>query len=214
MIFLGALCSLLILSSSFFPNQVDGQESENSRYEEIQLDRYPVEAVFNVDNAKPGDYATRIITVQNLHEFDVHYNVEVINVGAEKLFNEILLRLMHKEEIVFDGKLKDYQGVVDRLIPTNSEEVVEFYLKIPEELGNEFQGVQADFVIEFSAERAEEDTAISSIAGGNGMLWDDSGSVLPRTASPIFTFIIIGMILSLIGGILLYVNYRNKQFQD
>lgn len=204
---------LILCFVSLDVNAVSGKSAK----EEIMIERYPDEAIYQLENMKPGDIAYRTLTIKNNNKRDLFYTMELNNVGDPALYNELLLRIMYLDEVVFYGKLKDYEGVVDRPLTAQAEEIIEFDLKFPEELGNEYQGLTAAFRFEFTARTADDESLISTIAKGEGDSLSNPGkgigSVLPKTATHIFTYLFIGFLLLIIGGLISYLNERKRRLQ-
>ena len=91
LLLIGALC--------FFPlNSVQADSGKDSDQKDIDIELSPKGALFNISNMKPGDWASRNLTVKNEGGKDFNYNMQVKNDGDKKLFNELLL------EIKTDGK--------------------------------------------------------------------------------------------------------------
>lgn len=212
-VYIIALFSFLFSYFYFIPNIVGAESIED----EVVIDRYPEEAIFKLENMKPGDTAYRTLIIQNNHDRDLLYTMQLVNLGEEKLYNELLLRITYKDEIVFYGKLKDYTGVIDRPLSSNTEELVEFDLKFPEELGNEYQGLLAEFLLEFTARAASDSGIVGGVATGSGNPISGAdgngssgitGGILPQTATSIFTYLLIGGVLLIIGGTASYLSKK------
>lgn len=205
-----ALFSFLLFLFCFSPNEVDADSKEN----EVVIDRYPDEAIFSLENMKPGDFAYRTLTVQNNQDLDLLYTMKLENTGELKLYNELLLQVSFDDETVFNGKLKDYQGMNDRLLHARSEEILEFYLKFPEELGNEYQGLRADFIIDFTAKAGDDSGIVAGVVTENGNPIKGiggSGGKLPSTATNIFTYLLTGIFLIIAGGAASRLTGRKKE---
>lgn len=205
-----ALFSFLLVLFYFSPNEIDADSKED----EVVIDRYPDEAIFRLENMKPGDFAYRTLTVQNNQGRDLLYTMKLENAGEPKLYNELLLQVNFDSETVFNGKLKDYKGIKDRSLHTKSEEILEFYLKFPEELGNEYQGLRADFIIDFTAKAGDDTGIVAGVVTENGNPikgMNGSGGKLPITATNIFTYLLIGIFLIIAGGIASRLTGRKNE---
>ena len=55
--------------------------------------------------------------------------MELTNEGDTKLYNELVLRIIYMNEIVFHGELEDYDGVMDCPLASMTEEGINFDLK-------------------------------------------------------------------------------------
>lgn len=182
--------------------------------DEVVIERYPDEAIFRLENMKPGDFAYRTLTIQNNHDRNIIYTMQLENQGDITLYNELLLQITFMDEIVFYGKLKDYKGINDRLLIAETEEMVKFELKFPEELGNEYQGLRAEFILDFTARAADESGTVAGvitelsnpIKGTNGL-----GGKLPATATNTVLYLIMGISLVVLGGIVSRLSGRKRE---
>ncbi|WP_067727082.1 TasA family protein [Oceanobacillus damuensis] len=173
---------------------------------EITIEILPEEVLFNIDNMKPGDWAPRSVVIQNNGSLDFAYDVSAKPSGDTlKLYNELLLEIKDSEGVLFNGTLKDFQALSPRILKSSNEETLDFTIRFPEHLGNDFQGLDANFSLFFTAEGENNERDEQYIAGvissGGGSI--GGGSPLPETATSIFSFILIGIVIMLSGGILL-----------
>ncbi|MHA6252384.1 LPXTG cell wall anchor domain-containing protein [Oceanobacillus sp. CAU 1775] len=211
-----ALFSFLFVGFLILPNHVEADDAT----EEIVIDRFPSEELFYVENAKPGDYAYRPLLIQNNHDIDILYSMHIRNDGETKLFDELLLQVTFFDEIVFDGKLKDYEGYTDYPIGANKEVETGFKLMFPAELGNEFQNKKAEFTLVFQAVAKEAPSFVGGISTEVGSgdsstvkgISTNEGSTLPKTATNIFTYILIGGLLIALGASVSYLSKRENAF--
>lgn len=230
-----ALFSLLLISYPFYPS-IAIAENEEDR---VTIDRFPHEELFQVFDTKPGDSAYRTLLLQNNHEEDIVYTMQIRNDWIKDsknparldLYPELLLKIMDENEVLFDGKLKEFSGVIDRPLASNTEEEIGYEIKFPEELGNEYQGAWTNFSLVFIANLTEETGLVAGIstnvgsgngsnvgAGGMGSgtsvkgVSTTEGSSLPQTATNMFTYLLIGGLLIATGGIIVYLNKREKDF--
>lgn len=208
------LLALILLVISAFSMYIVNPSSVSASGE-ITIDILPEEVLFNIDNMKPGDWAPRSVVVQNNGILDFDYFISVRPYGdSKKLYNELLLEISDAEEILYNGKLQDFNGLPARNLVSSSEETLEFTVRFPEHLGNEFQGLNANFYLLFTAEGEDDDTDEQSVAGavssgGSGGSSTSDGSPLPSTATDIFNFLFIGIIL-LMAGAFIYVYNRKR----
>lgn len=155
---------LLIVLSAFSMNITN--PSSVSADNEITIDLLPEEVLFNIDNMKPGDWAPRSVVIQNNGTMDFEYHVSVrSNSESMKLYNELLLEVSDTKGFLYNGRLQDFKELPARNLVSSSEETLEFTVRFPEHLGNEFQGLNANFTLLFTAEGKGDDRDEQSVAG-------------------------------------------------
>ena len=187
--------------------------SSASAQGEITLDIMPGEVLFDVDNMKPGDWAPRTVVVQNngLQEFSYATTLQP-DKQSMKLFNELLLEVEDAQGELYNGKLADFKQLESRSLKPAKQEEIDFTVRFPTHLGNEFQGLDAKFTLFFSAEgsdNSKDEKAISgTISGDDGGpgASGSSGSELPATATSVFNMILVGALLLAGGGWLIRYN--------
>ncbi|APC49155.1 hypothetical protein BME96_13530 [Virgibacillus halodenitrificans] len=186
-------------------NSVTAEEEEK----ELAINVLPGDVLFNINNMKPGDWAPRTITVQNNGIKDFTYQMSLRNDGEEKLFNELLLEINDSKTVLYEGKLADFTKLSDRDLSTSKQEELEVTVIFPEYLGNEFQGLDAEFSILFTAEGKTSQLAEVSVDGMIGSGNSQTQSFLPNTATGIFNLFLSGAVLLISGVfILLYKKWR------
>ncbi|MFD2044973.1 TasA family protein [Ornithinibacillus salinisoli] len=204
------LCLMFIIGFTVIsdPAKSFADESNADDMAEIDISLSPSDVLFNIDNMKPGDWAERNITIKNAGEYDFEYQMSIRNEGSEKLFNEFLLEIRDSNDELYTGKLADFEKLPVREITSTNEEELEITVRFPEHLGNEFQGLDAQFTFIFVAEGAEDtdtnDRDEESVDGSVGSDKDnkDGGSILPDTATNMFNLLLIGSILLVTGVVI------------
>ncbi|HLT56761.1 MAG TPA: hypothetical protein VK057_11705 [Bacillota bacterium] len=205
--------SLILLLPGFISTSAVYAENNESK-NEIAIEIEPKGVLFNVTNMKPGDWAPRTVTVYNDGKWEFDYIVKIEPVGDSRmLFNELELEVKQSDEVLFNGKLKDFTELNPRTLLPSEKEELDFIIRFPEHLGNEFQGLDAKFNIIYSAEdkqaigsKGKNEKSIEGIIGsGNG-----GGSPLPDTATTIFSILLIGSMLMIVGLSLLLASYFRK----
>ncbi|MBB6453682.1 LPXTG-motif cell wall-anchored protein [Salirhabdus euzebyi] len=206
MIFLYMIC-FPVSAVSGSPNSLNVVDIETSAGEYL----------FDVKNLKPGDWAPRTIVVKNNGEQDFTYVTSIENTGPEKLFGELLLEVSDSSGEIYNGKLVDFNGLGQRSLAVGSEEELHLTVRVPEHLGNDYQGLDAKFLLQFTAEgkpveNNDEDenngeTPVDKETGGDGT---SGGSELPDTATNMFNLLLGGGGLLLAGGSL-YLLQRNRK---
>ncbi|GAB3804978.1 hypothetical protein [Virgibacillus kimchii] len=196
--------------------------------EEISIGVSPEDTLFQVENMKPGDWAPRTVTVENRGAQDFSYIMHMENEESDKLFRELLLEITASGTALYDGKLADFENLEERFLEQGEQEELELTIRFPEELGNEYQGLNTAFTIIFTANSTQEEAAVelpgfigsdatpssdseASSAGGSSGSSSGIGGTLPQTATNIFLFLILGGVL-LVNGLLLYKynQYRKR----
>lgn len=189
--------------------------------DKITIDILPKEVLFNIDNMKPGDWAPRTVIVQNngILDFDYYVSMEP-NGDSLKLYNELTVEISDGEQLLYNGYLKDFNELSSRSLESFTEEELNFTIRFPEHLGNDFQGLSANFSLLFTAEGENNDVDEQSVAGAVSSNGNSSsgglnsstnfgGFPLPNTATNIFNFLIVGALL-IIGGSLIILYNRKK----
>ncbi|WP_042142622.1 TasA family protein [Paucisalibacillus sp. EB02] len=238
----GALFSIMFSPIlSFADDSVDSNEKYN-----IDLSLTPGEVLFNIENMKPGDWAPRDIVVKNNGKLDFEYQMHIKNEGDDKLYNELLLEIKDAKTTLYSGKLADIDKLSPRFLKVDDSEELQFTIRFPEHLGNEFQGLSVNFQLQFVAEKSSAPTepenpedpedpedpnnpeddkeqpggskddsgkggkkkdveSVSGVVNNN-----NSGGQLPDTATNMFNFIIIGVNLLLVGGLIWMISIKRK----
>lgn len=200
----------------FLPISSTGADSSTP---EIKIDTLPESVLFNIKDFKPGDWAPRVLTIQNNGNQDFSYNIQSrMKSGSEKLFNVFQLKIEDQSGIIFKGELKDFKGLDPRHLAAFSEEKLTVTVEFPYVSGNEFQGLDTEVEFVLYAEgkneppppdKEEPDEDNGSTPPGNNNNnppAKDNGS-LPQTGedNPIF-IILSGLFISMAGLALLLVK--------
>lgn len=193
-----------------------GKTGADSTTPEIKIDTLPEKVLFDIDNFKPGDWAPRVLTIQNNGNQDFSYNLQSrMKSGSEKLYDQFQLKIEDQSGIIFEGNLKDFKGLNPRPLAAFSEEKLTITVEFPFQSGNEFQGLETEVEIVLFAEGKDNPTPPDNeeTDGGNGNNPPEnnpptkgSGS-LPQTGedNPII-IILSGLFISLAGLALLLVK--------
>ncbi|WP_170289689.1 LPXTG cell wall anchor domain-containing protein [Cytobacillus depressus] len=120
---------------------------------EFDIEVLPDSYAFNISKMVPGDWATRVLTIQNRGEHNFTYNTKAkfLN-GSKKLYNEFLLKVWDANGILYEGKLHEFERLQPRRLQSKSQEDLKFEVKFPYELGNEYQGLGFEFELKFIVE--------------------------------------------------------------
>ncbi|MDM5331344.1 LPXTG cell wall anchor domain-containing protein [Neobacillus sp. CF12] len=162
--------------------------------QEIDIATTPEKLLFDVTNLAPGDWAERTLTIQNKGKQDFKYLSSVnLKEGSEKFYNELLLQISDQKGILFNGKMKDFNKLEPRFIAKNGSEQLFLKIVVPEELGNDFQGLGSEVEFKFYVE------------GTLGGLLPVDGPKLPDTGTNSFNILLSGAILLVIGTFLQFI---------
>ncbi|MGM0902157.1 MAG: TasA family protein [Bacillota bacterium] len=184
---------LLLIFVLLFPIGASGNVNNG----EIDLTTSPVKILFDLSNVKPGDSVARDFEVSNngIQDFNYFISSKFLS-GSEHFFNQLELTIEYTNGILYEGKLKDLTSLDSRFLEGQQSENLLFVIKVPMELGNEFQGVSTEFQLKLFVE------------GTLGGVLPADGPRLPNTATDMFNLIIAGAVLVLGGGIYYFRNKR------
>lgn len=164
---------LLSIVLALFPATIAAADEENSKVQkELDITLSPNGTLFDISNMKPGDWAPRTLTVANSGTQDFVYQMQLRNSGDEKLFNELLLEIKSGETELYNGKLAAFTSLEARELTSGIGENLDITIRFPEHLGNDFQGLDAAFVFDFTAEGLNK---VAIHAATKGMI--DSGGL-------------------------------------
>ncbi|MBY6051979.1 LPXTG cell wall anchor domain-containing protein [Cytobacillus firmus] len=136
----------LIFILVFQSSMIFASAAEN----EVDIETIPDRYAFNISKMIPGDWVSRTLTIQNRGKKDFNYYTEAKFLdGSTKLYNAFSLKVWDSQDILFDGKLNEFEGLNTRFLKSRSQEDLKFEVKFPYELGNEFQGLSFKFEIRF-----------------------------------------------------------------
>lgn len=172
------------------------------------------EFLFEISNMKPGDWGQRNLVVQNGGTEDFNYSIIVNNKSSNnKLFNELKLEIYEKDKtnLLFENKLNNFNGFTPKLLKKGESDDLLFLIKMPFELGNEFQETSALFEIKIVAESSQTPTTpqVDSENNENPTLPVVSqGPSLPNTGTNIYNILLLGAILITTGLTFIFLNKR------
>lgn len=196
-------------------------EATASDYQsEIDIKTSPNNFLFKAENIKPGDWIPRSLTIINNGNKSFKYNANVGEVKSTKgLFEELILLVKKDEQILYSGKLNEFEGFSPRFLAKGLSETLYFEIKMPYELGNEFQGATAKVEIIFLAEEVSQNNLENegennegnlniSPPPSDGTVTPEIVSKLPNTATNNFNVLLTGVIVLSVGSIMLLYNYK------
>jgi LPXTG-motif cell wall-anchored protein len=188
---------ILLILLIMIPNKVFG--TTESMLLNLTVD--PQTVMFDNRNLKPGDSFERKISVSNESEKnDFNYIVTSKFLGGSKEFyNQLTLTIKDNSNVIFEGNLHQFEKLDPRLLKSKSKEDLYFFVSVPYELDNSYQGLDCKFQLKFYAE------------GTIGGFLPADGPKLPNTGSDMFNILVAGAVLVLTGSTLqFFVKRRNK----
>ena len=186
---------LLVIS----PVQVYAETNTN----EIDLTTDPGKVLFDLTNIKPGDSVSRNIIIKNNGNQDFNYLASSkFLTGSEIFYDKLDLTIKDKNGVIFQGKLFEFNKLSPRLLKSNQNENLQFHVKVPMELGNEFQGLSTYFQIKLYVE------------GTLGGAIPADGPKLPATGTNMFNILVAGAVLVLTGSFFQFYIKRRKNIEN
>jgi LPXTG-motif cell wall-anchored protein len=172
--------------------------AENQQLLDLTVD--PQKVLFDLRNLKPGDVMERVLVVGNnvKERFNYKTTSKLIE-GSEKFYDSLYLKVSNYEETLYEGRLSNFKGLEPRLLEKGSKEELLFSVKVPSELGNDYQGLYSKVQFKFYVE------------GTLGGILPADGPTLPNTATNMFNIFASGLALLLAGLFLqMFSKYRRK----
>jgi Camelysin metallo-endopeptidase len=189
----------IIISLFLFTPYTLQAEINNKDKKEIDISVNPSPVLFHLKNVKPGDTITRNLTIKNKGKQDFNYLfTNTFLRGSEKFYNELILKISDGKKNLVEGRIKDFNKMDLRHLKSSSSETFGITIEIPYELGNEYQGLTADFQFDFLVEGKEG--SVTPVIEGNA---------LPNTGTDIFKYFILGSVL-FFTGFIIYMVARSK----
>ncbi|ADU28591.1 LPXTG cell wall anchor domain-containing protein [Evansella cellulosilytica] len=209
----GFLVALLFIMSVQYNNRTFADSNP------VNITTTPHSVLFEVDNMKPGDWADRQLTIQNRGDVDFTYHMEVEKTsGSDKLYHGLALEVYDGSELLYEGSLGGFTGFEPRYLEALHEEDFLLTVRFPTELGNDYQGLDAEVEFTFIAEEVingtedDEDTEQRRIDDASLEKEPQEGDILPTTATNTYNYLLIG-IIALIAGIAFFLWSRKKKMK-
>ncbi|MDR7075396.1 LPXTG-motif cell wall-anchored protein [Neobacillus niacini] len=191
------ICLLIFLL--IFPLKVFG----NVNSQILDLTVNPQKVLFGFSNLKPGDSMERILIIGNNGANNFNYKITSKFIdGSQKFYDQLLLTITNKNITLFQGKLRDFNGLQSMSLNSGSQEELVFNINVPGELGNEFQGLTSTVEFKFYVE------------GTLGGVLPADGPKLPNTGSNMFNILVIGAALVLTGSFFQFIVKRRKKLDN
>ncbi|MFC7371426.1 LPXTG cell wall anchor domain-containing protein [Fictibacillus iocasae] len=183
-----------------------GKTGADSSAPEIKIDTFPQSVLFEIDHFKPGDWAPRVLTVQNNGNQDFSYDLTSrLKSGSEKLYKQLDVKIEDDQGILYEGNLNNFTKLPPRKLAKFTQEKLTITVEFPYESGNEFQGLET--VVAFTLV-AEGDAPVHPPADGDGKTPNQGSQpntgTLPKTGEedPLL-LIVTGFFITAAGLILL-----------
>ena len=106
----------------------------------------------------------------------------------------------YKSQILFDGKLANFNGIDDQELQSGKEDKIRLTIKFPEESGNEYQGAKTDFDFMIYANGILASTVSNGFSGGK----------LPNTGQTYPVYIFLAGSAIIFAGLLLLLFNKMK----
>lgn len=179
-----------------FPVMVLSEERDPSK--QLDLSTNPGNVMFDLSNMKPGDSINRNLVVSNNGIQDFSYIISNnFKSGDLVFYNQLNLIIENENRVLYDGKLNKFERLDPRILESSRKEYLYFNVKIPVELGNEFQGLESDFQFKIYVEGTL-----------GGVLPVDNK--LPTTGSEMFNLLATGTAI-LLAGLILFAYVKRKK---
>jgi LPXTG-motif cell wall-anchored protein len=209
---MGVYCMLLLTTVIFFPIGKTGADTSTP---EIDLSLSPGNYLFTIDQFKPGDWANRTLTIQNKGNQNFTYNMSAKHeVGSKMLYENLMLIVKNSNETLYSGALSDFKGLDPRFLSHFTEEDLKFTIEFPDELGNEFQGLETEVAFQFTTIGTgvgADDPIIPSDSPGES-IGSTTGS-LPNTGESYPLLMTVIGVLIMTTGVVLVVRHTKMKYQ-
>lgn len=203
---------LIGVMSLFSPVSVFAEKGESDK-SKLKFSISPSDSLFNIHNMKPGDWAPRTLVVKNSGSKELNYTMQLENTGDKKLFNELLMEIKSGNNELYQGKNSKFTALHARKLEAGGEENLDITIRFPEHLGNEFQGLDAAFILKFTAEGKGNSSVPVEVATRGQIGSGDSPSnisKLPQTGTYMQTMLLIGAVFVGVGLILIIIPHYKR----
>lgn len=203
---------LMISLMCFYPVTSVLADGENDKVDkELDISLSTTESLFDISNMKPGDWAPRTIAVQNSGSADFVYQMNLKNLGNEKLFNELVLEIKAGDTKLYQGKMAEFKSLPERKLLGSTEENLDITIRFPEHLGNEFQGLESAFAFSFTAEGRDNTTVQAMTKGQVASVGPTASADNQSETSPMmFNLLLFGTILVFSGIVWMIIRHFRR----
>ncbi|WP_010196808.1 hypothetical protein [Bacillus sp. m3-13] len=194
-----AVLLILVVFTLFTPSLVFAQPTNNPIY---NITTKPEKILFDISDFAPGDWSEKIISLKNIGS-KTSYTMELNHKsGSEKLFNEFFLNIEYENKELFNGKIKDFDGLKQSIFEEKESHEYVFTVTFPHESGNNFQGLKTEFELIIKAK------------GNESVSTPEQSGVLPNTAGNAYDFILYGLFIFGIGIVVFLSQKINRKMGD
>lgn len=187
---------LMISLMCLYPMTTVLADGENDKVDkELDISLSVTDSIFDISNMKPGDWAPRTIAVQNSGKAEFVYQMNLENLGNEKLFNELVLEIKSGDTNLYQGKMVEFKSFPERKLLSSTEENLDITIRFPEHLGNEFQGLESAFAFSFTAEGRDNTTVQAMTKGQVASVGPTASGDNHETSPMMFNLLLFGTIL-------------------
>jgi LPXTG-motif cell wall-anchored protein len=190
---------LLIIVFFLYPQQTFG----DSINKDVDLSTSPGRVLFDITNIKPGDSVIRNLKIYNNGASDFNYIVTTKFLsGSELFYNQLNLEIQDSGGLLYKGKLNRFKELEPSLLKSKQSENLILKVKIPLELGNEYQGLNNEFQIKLYVE------------GTLGGILPANGPKLPETGTNMFNYLAAGAVMILGGCFFQFSHLIGKKLNN
>ena len=189
-----------LLYCSLYPDLVSAADNGQTIITDISNPK------FNMKNMVPGDSLKRTVTIRNSGEQSFHYYFYIHKINStKKLYENLFIQLESDSEILYEGQLKDNHQFTKLFLSGGDSERIHITVRMPEELGNEFQGSEALIKSGFMGEK--------ELIGGNHITpseGESGGIPISNHVSNHYEAMLVGIFFTFTGWGLLSVYHSKK----
>jgi hypothetical protein len=197
-----AICVTSLLLLTIFTQTILAA-STNSNLIDVHSQSNESSKLFDIQQFKPGDWANRELILSNAKNHPLQYSIDFSFLdGSRKFYDNLVLEIKQKGNILYSGSLASFQLIKDLDLEANETIPLRVEIRFPKESGNEYQGLTANASIIITAVDHTTEEEISF-----GMTTESDSHLLPNTATTMFSWMIVGIII-LFSGIFLYLFYQ------
>ncbi|MDA8234131.1 MAG: hypothetical protein M0Z31_04855 [Clostridia bacterium] len=164
----GIITLTVLIMSFFFSKTLGIAAAVDVSGTRFGISTSPSSGFLKAPNMAPGDWVNSPLTVKNDGELEFSYDVRIQrDSGSIDYFNLLDLKIQDKKgNILYNGKLKDLNGLVMGILGKGGSDTFNFSVGLPLEADNSYQGLGTEVTFLLTAKEHPP-----SIEGGE-ILWD------------------------------------------